>query len=301
MAARSGVVRRHSVLPRLFGPRGFYGAPGSPGTAARMEVYRREAGRLARKACAPLVAQARPTHLLVTSCTGFYTPGIDVDLVRGLGLDPAISRFTLGYMGCHAAVSGLSLASSIVRADRRARVLMVNLELCSLHLPPPEAPLAELVPALLFSDGCAAGMISRESRGLRIGGFAFHALPEKAEFLRWKICDHGFRMRVSAELPQRLASALQDWRGHFIPRRGLKLYAIHPGGPRILDEVAEALALTPAELAPSRAVLRANGNMSSASLLFILRRVLESKKRGPGLALAFGPGLTLAGMRFVKP
>jgi predicted naringenin-chalcone synthase len=309
IARRSGIERRHTVLRDVVGPAGsgaFYELGTFPSTARRMEAYRREAPGLAVKAARALEARgvnlASVTHLVITSCTGFYAPGLDVDMIRLLDLPCNLRRTIIGFMGCYAGITGLRTASEIIGADPEARVLMINLELCTLHLQL-DAPMDQLVASMLFSDGAAAALISAKPEGFRLDGFKTHLSLEDADKMAWLVEDHGFAMTLDAEIPDRIRNYLAHDRESF--ERALKdpqsLWAIHPGGRAILDAVAGALALRPAQVAPARKVLAQYGNMSSASVMFVFEELLRTapaNETRPGAAIAFGPGLTLEALEF---
>jgi predicted naringenin-chalcone synthase len=205
-------------------------------------------------------------------------------------------------MGCNAAFNALKLARHVVRSDRRARVLVVSLELCTLHLQETE-DLEQALSFLIFADGCAAAIVSAEPRGLELERFASAMLQEGAELITWRIGSGGFDMHLSGEVPamvgRRLpahALALAGQR----PKAEIAHWAVHPGGRSILDAVEDALELGPEDLAASRAVLRDFGNMSSATVMFVLRRLLREGGEGAGLAFGFGPGLSVESMAFHK-
>ncbi|MBI4238478.1 MAG: type III polyketide synthase [Deltaproteobacteria bacterium] len=303
-----GIARRYTVLPRFWGSddRAFYRPDHCPGTAERMAMFRAHAWPLAAQALDALfTASGVPsrrsiTHLIVTTCTGFYAPGLDYDIVTQADLPPSTQRLVLGFMGCYAAIPALRHASAIVHSDPTARVLIVNVELCSLHFRP-QAPLDQLLTFLLFADGAAASVVSAEPRGLRLDGFHHALVPASADAMQWQIHDHGFFMHLDAAIPQLVAAAVRTeqravcgpWA---VPT--VRHWAIHPGGRAILDAVAASYALPDGALADSRAVLRDYGNMSSATIMFVLQRMLAVAAPGPGVAMAFGPGLTLESMRF---
>jgi predicted naringenin-chalcone synthase len=310
IAASARIEQRHTVLEQPFGlhgAEGFYRPGVFPTTGERMKVYQREAPRLAMDAVGRLADEAGPlndvTHLIVTSCTGFYAPGLDIDVVRAAGLSPRVQRTLIGFMGCHAGLIGLRTARDIIRADENAVVLMVNLELCSLHLQQTER-MDRLVSFLLFADGCAASLISSKPTGLRIDACASHLSLRDSERMAWHVEDSGFAMTLDARLPLRirqwfesnadLSAASAD--------RGAMLWAIHPGGRLILDSVQEACGLTDEQMGASREVLRRYGNMSSASVMFALRELWKEHrgagKEHAGRAIAFGPGLTVETMDF---
>jgi predicted naringenin-chalcone synthase len=310
MAARSDIARRHSVLeasePEGSGTVcGFYRQGGAfPTTRARMARYETEAPALAEAALERLgLAQEAPriTHLVVATCTGFVAPGLDRHLVERHGLHPSVERTMVGFMGCQAAINALKLAWHIVRSEPGARVLVVCLELCTLHLQDTTA-LEQLLCFLLFADGCAAALVSAEPTGLAVQGFRSLVMPENGDMITWRIGDDGFDMTLSGMVPIALAHALPDWQAEMLDGRmaaETDLWAVHPGGRSILDAVEHGLALPQGALAESRAVLRENGNMSSATVMFVLQAMLARASRGQrGCALAFGPGLSAESMRF---
>lgn len=314
VAAGSGIRKRHSVLNLLFGPPGsgaFYPYGQFPGTQARMEAYRLHAPPLAFQAVRRLQAEAgpsaqQPTHLIVTSCTGFYAPSLDIDIVREFGLAPTVKRLLIGFMGCHAGLVGLRAAADIVNSDPAAVVMVVNLELCSLHLQQ-TLLMDRLISFLLFADGAAASLVTARAEGLRIDSTWSHASLEDSGRMTWNIEDSGFAMTLDARLPMRIRQFLSSHAEYGGSGESGKddpeaLWAVHPGGRLILDSVQDAFRLSDAQMAPSRRVLMEYGNMSSASVMFSLREHLLASGSLPraGRAVAFGPGLTVEGMDFTK-
>jgi alpha-pyrone synthase len=310
IAASARIEERHTVLERPFGLNGVEGfyRPGSfPSTGERMKVYQREAPGLAMVAVEKLRAQGAPldrvTHFIVTSCTGFYAPGLDIDVLRSANLSPRVQRTLIGFMGCHAALIGLRTAKDIVRADENAVVLMVNLELCSLHLQQTER-MDRLISFLLFADGCAASLVSAQPHGLRIDASASHLSLRDSERMAWHVEDSGFAMTLDARLPLRIRQWFETSTelSATSADRASMLWAIHPGGRLILDSVQDACALTDEQMHVSREVLRRYGNMSSASVMFALSEIMEARAElpapKPGRAIAFGPGLTVEIMDF---
>jgi predicted naringenin-chalcone synthase len=205
-------------------------------------------------------------------------------------------------MGCYAAISALKLARHIVRSEPRAKVLVVSLELCTLHMQ--ETPdLEQVLTFLLFGDGCAAALVSAEPEGLALDSFYTVLLPTAADQITWNIGDRGFDMFLSGRVPHAVAAALQAEKETVLGGAepgAIGLWAVHPGGRSILDAVEGAFALDPLKLAESRGVLRDFGNMSSATVLFVLAELLRGSKTGAGCAMAFGPGLTAETMLFRK-
>ena len=306
MADRAGIARRWSVLepdgrPGLVDREGFYEPGRFPPTRARMERWEAEAPALAFRAIEALGPLDGITHLVVASCTGFAAPGLDHAISARLGLDETVARTNVGFMGCQAAIVALRLAHDAVRADPAARVLVVNLELCTLHLQ--ERPEVEqLLCFLLFGDGCSAALVSAEPEGLRIDGFRCALMPEAEEQIAWRVGDSGFDMVLSGEVPKSLTRALPPRLPALLAgmeAEDYDLWAVHPGGRSVLDAVEEACRPPQGALSQSRAVLEAHGNMSSPTVMFVLRAMMA--ERGPGrrgIAMAFGPGLSAETMRF---
>lgn len=305
MADRSGIGHRWSVLPRAdnggspVDPGGFYDASPLPPTSARMRAYAELAPQLAMAAIGKLdFDPAGITHIVVASCTGFTAPGIDQIIARALGLSPQVERLLIGFMGCYAGVTALRAARHIVRSEPDAQVLLVSVELSTLHLEDTGA-IEPLLAMLQFSDGAAAAIIAAGPGPVVLGGGVSLALPASHELIRWDIGEQGFVMRLSGEVPARIEAALAD-RGVADGLFGAELpahLAIHAGGRSILDAVERALAIPPQALSASRDTLRDHGNMSSATVLFAIARLIERKAVGPGLALAFGPGLAAEAIR----
>ncbi|HEV2302238.1 MAG TPA: type III polyketide synthase [Stellaceae bacterium] len=308
MVERSQIARRYSCLPPSADPErldaaGFYRRGAFPDTCERMARYEREAPPLALAAVeslGPDLARERVTHLIVASCTGFAAPGLDLQLAQALGLAPEVERTIVGFMGCSAAIPALKLARHIVRSRPQARVLVVAVELCTLHLQE-TGTLEAVLSFTLFADGAAAALVSGEPTGLEIEGFAAAVLPATADHITWRIGAFGFDMHLSGAVPAAISRNLPSLPILLPPdRRDTAYWAVHPGGRSVLDAVESALTLPPQALRHSRETLRQYGNMSSASVLFVLREILAETEAGRGCALAFGPGIAAEAMRFVK-
>lgn len=311
MAERCQIEHRYSCLtasrnPSEIDEEGFYRFGSFPDTAERMARYDREALPLARRAVADLglgADRAAITHLIVASCTGFVAPGLDVQLVADLGLASTVERTIVGFMGCSAALPALKLARHIIRSDPDARVLVVALELCTLHFQESNA-LDKVLSFLLFSDGCAAALVTAEPGGIEIGDFNATILPETADYLTWRIGPSGFDMHLSGQLPsaimRHLPCALPVMLGGVSPGE-IALWAVHAGGRSILNAVERGLESPPGSLSCSRRVLRDYGNLSSATVLFVLREMIDDLAAGQGCAMAFGPGLAVEAMTFSLP
>jgi predicted naringenin-chalcone synthase len=247
------------------------------------------------------------THLVISTCTGFFAPGPDVELGFALGLREDVQRTVIGFMGCYAGLNAIRTADQIVRSDpAHATVLHVSVELCSLHFQR-EPTVKMLIANSLFGDGAAAAVYradSKTSRGLAtIRGTASHVEANTLDRMRWEIGDHGFVMNLGADIPQHLERGAAPFVRRLLEasrvsdRESVIGYAIHPGGRRILEAVTRGLSLPTDAAGSAFDVLRELGNMSSATILFVLERELARVARpGHVLALGFGPGLTIEGV-----
>ena len=286
-----------------------------PSTGARNRVYAREATELyvraaerALAACQGIEA-ADISHVITVSCTGFFSPGPDYRIVRALGLDPSVQRYHLGFMGCYAAFPALRQAQTICRADPEAVVIVASVELCTLHVRTSDDQ-DTIVGSSLFGDGAAAAVITGRdpdpaSPGLRLDHFETLLTPVGEEAMAWNIGDNGFEMVLGTYVPHiiddHIVEALTPLLSRDPSLRGrqyaqIEHWAVHPGGRSILDKVEARLGLRPEQLGPSRATLRDYGNMSSATVLFVLKHILDQPSTGAGeriCAMAFGPGLTV--------
>lgn len=304
MAERSQIEHRYSFLQPhvdedMMDVEGFYQKDAFPETQARMQLYEQYAFTLAKRAMDQLDL-TDTTHLITTTCTGFYAPGLDHQLIRHYGLRSDIERTAVGFMGCYAAINAIKLARHIVRSEPHAKVLVLNLELCTLHLKS-SGTLEEVLSFAIFADGCAASIVSAQPTGIEVQSFDSVVLPQTADLITWRIGDQGFDMHLSGKVPGAIASNLPPVMKNLLngcPQRDIAHWAIHPGGRTILDAVKTAASLEEKQLTESREVLRKFGNMSSATIMFVLRDMLSNPESGQGLAMAFGPGLTVESMRF---
>jgi predicted naringenin-chalcone synthase len=295
----AGVETRHAVVdPRVEDV-------GDWSTGARMARYLVEAMPLAKRAVQDAIDAA---HLCsedidlftVVSCTGYATPGLDLLLARDVGMPAATQRVTIGHMGCHAALPALATAADAVVA-RSLTALVLCVELPSLHLQPPSRDLDQLVTHALFSDAAAAIVLRPLPGGLQVADTAACTDTAHLDAMTWTVTDLGFRMGLSPQVPTVLAQHARPMIDALLARNGLTLadvggWAIHPGGPRILDVCGQVLDLDETQLEPSRETLREHGNCSSATVLLVVERLLGSAAQlagRPVVAMAFGPGLTL--------
>ncbi len=315
---RSGIESRCSVLAgdnpqeqrarlRAFYPRVKGPHDRGPGTLQRMERYAIEAPLLAERSARSAletsqIDPSRITHLITASCTGFFAPGLDSALIEKLHLPRTVRRIHVGFMGCHAAFNALAAARDIAAASSDARVLVCSVELCSLHLAYGDDP-GKLVANSLFADGSASAIVGQsgeDEAGLVLDDFSSCLMEGCADAMTWKIGDHGFEMTLSAGVPEHIRTQLGPWCKNWLAHNDLEVgdirgWAIHPGGPKILTSVADALALDHHELRYSRNILARYGNMSSATVLFILQK-MAADISGPIVAIGLGPGLMAEGM-----
>lgn len=304
-STRSGVDFRHSVLD-LFGAEGEAMYPaGRPHADAleRSRAFARLAPPLAVQAVRAACPEGLPaiTHLVVATCTGAVAPGLDLLLIDALGLPRSTRRTMIGFMGCYAAMPALRVAWDTVRADPAAKVLVVCCELGSLHLqlgPDDDA----LVAACLFGDGAAAAVVQASEEpvglGLRMVRDACEVVPDTGDQMAWIAAADGFRLRLAPGIPRSLTTVLPGLTDTLLgglPRSESR-WAVHPGGPRILNDVSRGLGLAEDALAASHEALRSAGNRSSGTVLAIIGEMCRSSWSGPLAAYAFGPGLTAEGL-----
>jgi predicted naringenin-chalcone synthase len=310
-----GVRRRGSVLLQrdddVAAVEAFYPAPATaadrgPGTAARLARYALEAGDLAARAGQAAIADAaiEPgciSHLVTVSCTGLFSPGLDAQLIERLGLPRDVGRLNLGFMGCHGALNGLRAAASLARSAPDAQVLLCCVELCSLHFCYGFNP-QQVIANALFADGAAAAILAQDcASGWRLRDTASLLTHASGDAMTWRIGDHGFEMGLTQEVPRRIRASLRDWLEPWLASHGLAIgdvahWAIHPGGPEIIQAAIDSLGIAAQAGAVSRAVLAEHGNMSSPTVLFILERMRGAA--GPIVALGFGPGLVFEAALF---
>lgn len=290
---------RASGSPFLPGP-----DPLGPSTAVRMKMYAEFAPPLAVLAAERAFADSglsadTITHVIPVSCTGFVAPGVDEALIRVLKLRPDVQRVQVGYMGCHGAINGLRTSLAFA-SDPAAVVLMVAVELCSLHYYYGMSA-DKVVANALFADGAAA-VVGRASRvderpeGRHVTATGSCLFPDTAGLMGWVIGDHGFEMILSKKIPAAIEKGLGPWLTGWLKTQGLGVgdvgsWAVHPGGPKILDATEAAMGLPADALAESRGVLADYGNMSSPTVLFVLDRLRKRNAPRPWVLLGFGPGL----------
>ena len=317
---RSGIDKRHSIIDDLNkDPRKtFFFDPKTggriPSTLERNKVYIEQAKQLYPEIARKLIDQSdfekdEITHIITVSCTGFYAPGPDYTILRALDLSPSIQRYHLGFMGCYAALPALKMANNFCQTDPDAVVMVVSLELCTLHLQIGNTT-DQLISASVFSDGGGGAIVSarepsKKQPSFRIDSFASTITDEGERDMAWEVGDTGFEIVLSTYVPDIIRKNLDEAISPVLSDMNLTpaeidKWAIHPGGRAILDKVEEAVSLEPHQIASSREILKNYGNMSSATILFVLNDILQ-KNRENGeqsetenvLAMAFGPGLTV--------
>lgn len=319
----SGIEYRYSVIPdfgtdnpeehQFFAPN----AQLEPfiSTEARMALYQREAVNVAEQAvrnclsAIPADALTGITHLITISCTGMYAPGLDIDLVGRLGLKPTVERTCINFMGCYGAINALKTADYICRAEPEAKALVVSVELCTLHFQK-DNTLDNWVANSIFSDGAAAVFIENTAHrlapgiSLELNHFYAEFLPEARNEMGWYVGNTGFEMKLTSKVSKQIKNNIGAVANRLLQSAGISeitqidAFAIHPGGRKILEAVEEALDLPEGSNDFAYQVLQQYGNMSSATILFVLQKILQStvKPDKQILGFAFGPGLTVEGM-----
>ena len=314
--SKAGVSTRHSVLLKSstngesarqdFYSHAMSAHDSGPSTEARMRRYEVEAAPLVIKAARSALDDAncdpsRITHLITVSCSGFAAPGVEFALIRELDLPAGTQRTHLGFMGCHAMINAMRVAQAFASSNSQACVLVCAVELCSLHHQYGERT-DQIVANALFADGAAA-IVGQQATDAPRGNWLVQAtgstvINDAKDCLSWHIRDHGFEMSLSPRVPIIIKHTLRPWLESWLAEHRLtveqvKSWAIHPGGPRILQACSAALDLEPAALHYSESVLAKYGNMSSPTIIFILNELRKANAEGPCVMLAFGPGLAI--------
>ena len=313
----SGIEQRHSVLTDYCKrPGEFEFFPNDPladfpTTAQRMAVYKANALTLALAAIEDCLKNTDKhssiTHVITVSCTGMYAPGIDIEIVQQLNLAPSTQRTSINFMGCYGAFNGMKVADSICRADPDAVVLLVCVELCSIHIQK-SFTLDNIISNAIFADGAAAVLIQAPPENqlhLRFDSFYCDIMPQTSQDMAWHIGDSGFDMVLTAYVPDAIKSGIAAFAEKLFSQAGQSLsamdyFAIHPGGMKILQACEASLNITQHDNRFSYEVLRQYGNMSSATVLFVLKRIWDGLTQHDAnkkiFSCAFGPGLTLESM-----
>lgn len=309
---QSGIGQRYSVLPdysRSIHDWKFYPQSESlepfPGLEQRMAAYHRQAPLLSVDAIRNCLTGVAPdntiTHLITVSCTGLSAPGLDLQVLELMDLPKTIFRTSVNFMGCYAAIHALKMADAFCRSDQRARVLVVCTELCTLHFQREPTP-DNIASSLLFGDGAAAVLVTPDEHalpGLRLDHFYAEVVPKGKRDMAWELSSTGFLMTLSGYVPDLIEEDFNGVAGRSLQQSNLSLadvtdWCIHPGGKRILEAIRKSTGIAQEQLQPSYDVLQAYGNMSSATILFVLKNILQEKKENRKVfGAAFGPGLTV--------
>jgi predicted naringenin-chalcone synthase len=284
-----------------------------PSTSRRLELFRKHAANLsseAAHACLSKIdnfAVEKITHLIVVSCTGMYAPGLDIDLVKELKLNPSVERTCINFMGCYAAFNAMKLADTFCTAKENAKVLVVCTELCSIHFQK-ENNEENWLANSLFADGSAALLVEsspRKGLNLKPEGFYCDLVIKGEQDMAWSVGDLGFEMRLSSYIPEMIRSGIKTLTQALLDKvsrqlKNVSYFAIHPGGKRILEVIEEELGMNKDQNRYAYEVLKNFGNMSSPTVLFVLNEIcttLNGVDNGKEiLSFAFGPGLTLESM-----
>jgi predicted naringenin-chalcone synthase len=279
-----------------------------PGTRERMTRYMLEAPLLAARAVeeALRVAAILPqqvTHLITVSCTGFFAPGVDAALIERLGISRSVNRINIGFMGCHGAINALKTANDIARGDSNSCILICAVEICTLHFQYAWNS-NNMLANSLFSDGAGAAVVVPDSGASAMYGGSY-IIPQSGDAMTWNVGNTGFEMVLSPRVPELITQNLEPWLSSWLQRIDLRIedvkgWAVHPGGPRILDAVQSSLSLPDRSLEASRAVLSNYGNMSSPSVFFVFNELCKQEIHFPCLFLAFGPGLAVEALLWCK-
>jgi predicted naringenin-chalcone synthase len=272
-----------------------------PSTKSRMGLFEKSALDLATRAILDCLSQTNIqtkeiTHLILVSCTGMFAPGLDLEIIHSLGFRNDIERYAIHFMGCYAAFNAIKMADRICDSQPGAKVLVLSIELCTIHFQKTYTE-DNLLANAIFGDGAAAALVRRMPEGLKIKKFHSRVFKEGEGDMAWGIGDFGFEMRLSKYVPDLLHKGLHDILDYLEEAFNLskiKHFAIHPGGKQILQKVENAFQITKEQNLHSHEILKAFGNMSSATILFVLKEwLLDQDQRGDILSMGFGPGLTL--------
>ncbi|HTF81778.1 MAG TPA: type III polyketide synthase, partial [Cytophagales bacterium] len=273
----------------------------NPDIQERLSIFKKEAPILGMAACKKILVSQESseiTHLITVTCTGLSAPGLDYELIRSLGLDTSIQRFTVNFMGCFAAFHALKLADTICKASIHAKVLVVCVELCTLHLHGGD-DLESVVANAIFADGAAACLVSNAEEGLCIKEFLQDIVPSSSKEMAWDITSSHFLMKLSSYVPELIGSHIEKF-CQKITKHQIRHHAVHPGGRKILESYQKTMGLGKHNLGYSYEVLENYGNMSSPTILFVLKKIMDSDQQGQIFASGFGPGLTMEGILLSK-
>jgi predicted naringenin-chalcone synthase len=310
---QSGIKSRYSVLPDYSLPPSewsFYPATENlepfPGLEQRMEIFNTYAPELSASAIDNCIKDQIDiqdiTHLITVTCTGLSAPGLDLQLMEILNLPKSIFRTSVNFMGCYAAIHALKIADAFCAADPGAKVLIVCTELCTLHFQ--QAPVIDnITSSLIFGDGSAAVLVTGDNHtgGFPILGFYGEVMAKGKQDMSWTLSSTGFSMTLSSYIPDLILEDFGDLVSAALQKHGINFsqitqWSIHPGGRKILEVIEKSLSLKKDNLDAAYNVLRDYGNMSSPTILFVLKYILDrlsTDKQENIFGAAFGPGLTM--------
>ncbi|MEQ8627684.1 type III polyketide synthase [Ekhidna sp.] len=307
----SGIKQRYSVLRDFaenLNGQSFFKEDAFPSAKPRMLIYQKHAINLAKQASEKAIGVSdiekdQITHLIAVSCTGMYAPGLDIELIEHLGLSTSTQRTSINFMGCYAAFNAMKVANNIISSNPDAKVLIVCVELCSIHLQEKKDD-ENLLANAIFGDGAAAMILtsSSSSKSLEMRNFFSDLALDARDEMGWYIGDHGFEMHLSSKVPDVIKDGIGELTTRLLEKIQLEVadidfFAIHPGGKRILDVIEAKLSISKEQNAAAREILRTHGNMSSPTVLFVIKKILEGMTPDDNqkhlLSFAFGPGLTM--------
>lgn len=311
---QSGIDRRYFIVSDALEPNetSFYPSNSShpfPDLESRMKLYKKEALPLSitaiERCIKDKIKKEEITHLITVSCTGMSAPGLDLEIMEEMNLPVNIFRTSVNFMGCYAAIHALKLADALAKNDPNARIIVVCTELCSLHFQK-EATMDNLASSLLFADGSAAVLVTHDDNnfdGLHIDNFYSQVAFKGKEDMSWQLSSTGFLMTLSGYIPDLLHQDFEEFTNNALQSGGcskedISQWCIHPGGKRILNLLKQRLKLSEESLQSSYHILQNFGNMSSPTILFVLKEIMEKlkaqkSKEGKIFGAAFGPGLTM--------
>jgi predicted naringenin-chalcone synthase len=309
--SQSGIAQRHSVIPDFGLPSNQWtfvpsnSSKDFPDIDQRMAIYQKQAIPLSLEAIQNCIKDqcdiSEITHLITVSCTGMSAPGLDLEILEALKLSPSLFRTSINFMGCYAAIHGLKIAKLICDSSPDAQVLLVCLELCTIHLQK-EYSLDNAASSLLFADGCAVALINNQTnqKSLTIKGFHSHVASKGKSDMAWDISTKGFLMKLSSYVPQMIESDIKTLleaalKKNKLDNQAVSHWCIHPGGKKIVDLIEKELGLSRSDTEDARTILQQYGNMSAPTILFVLKSIMEKdlKENALVFGVAFGPGLTM--------
>ncbi len=236
--------------------------------------------------------------VVAVSTTGIATPSLDALLIERMGLRRDVTRLPVFGLGCAGGVLGLARAGALAQAMPGKRVLLLVVELCTLTFRLSDLSASNIVATALFGDGAAAALLSTEADGPRLTAWGEHTWPDSLAVMGWSVEDDGFGVVFSKNIPSLIVEKFRAPLDFFLEKNGLTIgqienFLCHPGGAKVVDALEDVLEVQRGGLIDSRAVLRDYGNMSAATVMFVLDRALARGVRGRQLVSSLGPGFTV--------